>query len=97
MTEFQWPENCLDCGYYHEASEDWAAFCDLFHGNGIDPNCDQKKPIISDTLRIEMAERKCENCNDYTENGVCKLDGGGKSPLEDCNEFSINKHRKQST
>jgi len=55
------------------------------------------KSTKSDTLRIEMAERKCENCNDYTESGVCKLDGAGKSPLEDCNEFSINKHRRRST
>ena len=53
--------------------------------------------IDLDSVLTEMAERKCENCNNYTKNGVCKLDGAGKSPLEDCNEFSINKHRRRTT
>jgi len=56
MAEFEWPENCKDCTYYHESVEDepgmWATFCDLFHGNGIDPNCDQKKPITSKGERM---------------------------------------------
>jgi len=45
MTEFKWPENCKDCAYYHDDVPGWATFCDLFHGNGIDPNCEHKKPV----------------------------------------------------
>lgn len=59
MAEFEWPENCKDCAYYHQDHKDdegltWATFCDLFHGNGIDPNCDQKKPIINGGERKTM-------------------------------------------
>ena len=51
MVTYEWPENCKDCRYFHDDAEDefgvWAPFCDLFHGNGIDPCCDEKKPRVS--------------------------------------------------
>lgn len=54
-----------------------------------------EESLTSDNFQTKMAEQKCENCNNYTKNGVCKLDGYGKSPLEDCGDFSAIKHKKR--
>ena len=56
LTEFKWPGNCKDCRYFHDDAEDefgvWALFCDLFHGNGIGSNCDEKKTRVSKEQRM---------------------------------------------